>query len=598
MSKLVICNNSDFYLSLNEMNKSGGLEDSFVFSEDTLNIVTYKKILIDNINTYECDCGFVSYVGTLIYKGKVGKCASQCILEDLADFSFKDIRSCCIGSYCLIVYREGELFAFVDETCTYRMYYWHDTKDFIITNTYYHIQKVVKNPLNIDSFNEFAVRKAIMSSDSPIKGVKKLLADEMIHVDKKRKLNIEKLELNDYSAQYVDVNEAIKDLCVRVNEINEERVKNFSRYMQFVTGGIDSRLELALLKDNRCNVKTAYWSGKDSITNGTSEDLRIAKELSLIQSREFTFFDVGEEYSEASTFLDNGLSARYGEYAEIYSGNKEWFGIFENSKDIEFFNFGYFGEVLRPLVDLDSAYYDGFSVDDFVKDVYCRTAINETIFRSEDLLPHIEHEFLDLCNKLGYGEKLSKTEAYNLFSFSRFEADCIVNNFINMFAYGFPIFSQKKISDAVFSMTYEMRAGEYIPLKMIDVFDERLLNVGFYSHHQAEKYDRKTNTLKSTAKTKIKANIKKRILNTFLYKDIYIKWFRNFVHPTENSTNSIVQFCKTRIPELGIVNDGIIELRDSEKLDSLGGAAIGDYFSLLFLIDSLYKEYMANKTLK
>ena len=60
-----------------------------------------------------------------------------------------------------------------------------------------------------------------------------------------------------------------------------------------------------------------------------------------------------------------------------------------------------------------------------------------------------------------------------------------------MFAYGFPIFSQKKISDAVFSMTYEMRAGEYIPLKMIDVFDERLLNVGFYSHHQAEKYDRK-----------------------------------------------------------------------------------------------------------
>ena len=85
-------------------------------------------------------------------------------------------------------------------------------------------------------------------------------------------------------------------------------------------------------------------------------------------------------------------------------------------------------------------------------------------------------------------------------------------------------------------------------------------------------------------------NRKKLIQETRLYTTIYIKYIRKFIHPTECCTDGIISYCEEQIEKLNIINDGLVTLRGKRLRNSRGGATIGDVFSLLFLINSLYTD--------
>lgn len=198
---------------------------------------------------------------------------------------------------------------------------------------------------------------------------------------------------------------------------------------------------------------------------------------------------------------------KYGEYAGIYSFNKKWLPILENA-DTEGITFGYFGETLRPVEEIDIFHKSPYSMRDMIRDVYCRTGIEKNCLHSDTLYDFIEGEMRLLADGMDT-ENLTIDDVFRLFTYSRFEADVALYNFLNTFTYAFLIFSQKAFADANFSIPYEWREGDYFSLSLTKLFCPKLLEFPFFSHHHTVIYDPETNRVKAEAAYNLKGSIKR-----------------------------------------------------------------------------------------
>lgn len=582
MGRICISNRTDWFEKICKINDKY-FEQSYKSINKSLSVVGYNKLNISTENFYENKGDYVICSGTLFYKEEFGEKALALLLEDAKTMSVKQLRFNLLGSYGIVLKVGNTVRVFVDETHTYFLYYYKKENDILITNTYWHIANVIGTDIDDYSLLEVGVRGCIMSCNTPCSNVKKLSATECITFDiEKNTVEVVNVSLNDYTVKFESKEEAIECLYKRINEIAAIRSKYIKKYRHFLTGGIDSRLELAIHLCRKDNVSTAYWLGKDLLTNGTIEDLEIVKKISGKYSMKSECIDVAETYRETIEQLKKEKCEKYGEHASIYAGNTKLFDYFENQKEIDAFGFGYLGETLRELSELDNSYYDGFTLQDFVKNVYCRTGLEKEMFSLNGFYSYLEDELKPLYEiAVNNGSNDKKTSMFKLFSFSRFEADCTMNNFANMFVYSMPIFGQKKIADAIFSMKYEWLKNDGVSVRLIELFKKDLLDFPIYSHHRKFIYDTKKSIMNKTWKFKILDWAKPKLKDTFLYKNIYLKHMHSYIRPQSASNEEIMKICIEMEDELSILDKTSFNINNSGEWNGVDIGTIATFYAQL-----------------
>ncbi|MBR1443321.1 MAG: hypothetical protein IJ583_07295 [Firmicutes bacterium] len=567
MGRLLITNNNNWNNKLKSVNKNIGLIESNSAEFNGVALTVYKKIKIDNCNYYEEDNGMVMCSGTFFYKGMFGKEALKKILQDSINTDICEMRKFLLGSYVILIKRDNHIKIFIDETQTYAFYYYQMGGFYILTNLYIQIAAVTQTSINEDAFLERLIRTATLNNCTPFNYIYKVCSNQCVDINLiSGMMDVKEIQVNRYDYSFNTAQEALELLYDRIHKITLLRNSHIHSYLHFYTGGVDSRLELAFSLQNNNSVKLGYWMGNDCITNGTSGDLKVIEESAKQLKLPFEVYDVSENYVDCIKNITIEKCMKYGEYTSIYASNPKWIAIFENlDKGIECLVFGFFGEIFRPISELDKSYKNNYKMIDFITDVYCRTGIEKEIFFLEGFYEYLLDECKNIVNKT---EIISKKDAFDIFTFSRYSADCVRNNFANIFTYSFPILSQKEIKDINYKINYDWRTGDFFSLQLTKLFNDNLLKIPYFTHHHHVNYNSKKGILEETNLTKYKDVVKEKIKDTELM-SLYHKFFQKYLHPNTLKNQQIFDFSLDYINSSKLIGESKISVQDIPKWNNI-----------------------------
>ena len=181
MGKLLFTNNQDWenilrgIYSRNELNKN--------YSSNGL--TCYAKRYVDSENCYFDNDGVVAIIGTWAYLNDDNPFNLNVIYQDLKseDKGVDYVRKYLIGSYALAYIQDNKLRIFVDECHTYALYYYIGREGVVVTNTYYHVEKVSKQEFDETVFATMLASVGLCSNRTPFKNIYRLLENEYIEYD-------------------------------------------------------------------------------------------------------------------------------------------------------------------------------------------------------------------------------------------------------------------------------------------------------------------------------------------------------------------------------------------------------------------------------
>ena len=584
MGKLLITNTSEWDDQLRECYRNAGFQENVHLKCENTRITAYRKLKIDNENVFICEDDFAVSSGTLFYKEKFGQEALELLYNDAKDMTVTELRRNMLGTFVVAIKIKDTVRVFLDETHTYAFYYYYDGTRFLMTNTFYHIEKCVKQPIHGDAFLERCVRTGTIGLQTPFYNVLKLSAKQaaILHV-RTGTFELMTCELNDYSCSFANREEAARCLFDRAEDISRVRSRYLHAPRLFLTGGVDSRLELSMFLHNGERVQVAYWMGSNCVTNGTEQDWEIVRHIAQSSGIPFTLCDVSETVDQSLSQITPQKCDRYGEYASIYACNSKWFEIFENMNGVDSLEFGFFGEVLRPMGILDSHYHEPYSIDCFIPDVYCRSNSEKYILSSESFYDFVKEEM----TALGFSSSaLTKDEAFKLFGMSRFDASFVRCNFANMFAYSFPILPHKSIMDANFAIPYAWRDGDWFSLKLTEMMWPDLLKLPYYSHHHAAIYN------PSTGRLEFQNNPLRSLAKKAVYQMGLIGFYKKnleWAFKRSNEDTAIFAVCKKTLKESKALAETSLQVIDTKNWSGYELPEMATIAACVAVLDSLKK---------
>lgn len=520
-------------------------QNSFIEFENSF-ITTYSKLRINTENTYVDNDAFIAGVGTYIYKSEIGKTALKLILEDFT--SVEDIQAKINGSFCILLRVKNKIFIFVDQMASYNIYYYSQQNDFIITNTYFHIAKVLAKK-NINNFGliETWLQRSI-SGITPFSDIFKLMGTNYIEYDNKS-----------FSIRDIKGNKEKRNEAVKLNDLLENLSRSLPNAVKdcgvFMTGGQDSRLVLAVLLAANCNPYLYYGIGNSFDTCTKAADDMIVKKIASrfgLKTQNMNWQDSDD--SDKSNYL-----CKYGELYMLYYMNKNIFSEFEEKISNKFLFFGYFGEIYRNIESITQYKSNLFSLSDFLDDIYLDNHKNIFSNRSYSLYKEeIYKEFETVCFSKGIDKHhITKQEFQKLNTEYRKMWDITMNNFANQFCYSFPLFANADLVEYTEKIPFVDKNNSKLIMKIIEYFHSDLLTIPFFSHIKYKRFNKVTLELKEGSVCgEIKDYIKKYVKNTFIRKYIRIAYYKlmndkkgelELANENKLKNKYFKEFAKTRI---------------------------------------------------
>ncbi|MCF2628938.1 hypothetical protein I6E36_12705 [Fusobacterium mortiferum] len=562
--------------------------------EEDYYLKVFQKKKVNNENFYKNENNIIVSNGTFFYKEMMNKEALEQLLTDFkqllteADIStcIKKIRKNMIGSYLIFIKIGNIMVGFVDETSMYPCYY-YNKNSYIVTNTYYNIAECIDTSINTMAVLENGICSMIVGNETPFKNIYRLLENEYILI-KSNKLEIKNVEVNKYVYKFENYTQAVSILKKEIEKIAKIRAKYIKKTLLFTTGGLDSRMELALHNLFNDELVLGYWSGKDIITNGTVEDLNICKQLSECVKSEFKFFDVSYSFENCIEKLTDIELSKYGEYACIYAHNPKWLEIPEKIKDnkIDSIGFGALNEIIRETSQIDIL-KNNITLNELVLKVKMRSGLYDNVFLDYSLIEYIANKLKNIF-KLDT-EKISLEKGVNFFNRNRLHSNTIVNNYINLFYYDFNICGQKNIVDLIESIPYIWRQRSKIVISLTKEWNKNLLAVPYFSHHKKVIYDEEKGEIIPIKFEVYKENIKKILKNTIFYELVFELYQKIKSNHQKSKKEEILKLCNNYLKNSKYISDEKINIILKEKNIGFDLAALATMIAEIKLID-LYKN--------
>lgn len=521
MGKILLTNNKCWNDNLRCIFAENGFKESGKIDED-YHITTYSKINVNTFNLYKNGSNFLACAGTMIYKECIGKEALEKLYNDLQFEDIVSLRKNMYGCYVFIYKYDNDIKIYVDETGIYAFYYFiNNSGEFLLTNTYYHIEKVVKQPISLLPYVERLITPCNIKDETMFKNIYRIMGNEELHIDLLNgTITKKRIVLNTYCEEQLELQERVDQILTCTNKIVSLQKKLFKNPHLFMTGGVDSRLILANYMGLEVKPTLVTWYGAPDTLNTKKEDkecVHIIKEKMNLQERSIDVSDNG--IVEVNDRMFN-LFDKLGEYAIIYSSNEKWHNILLN-ENVQFADFGYFGEALKEWKGFNGITEESISLECFIE-TYMKV-IGDFLEQErglvyyKDLKKKLYGEFNEICMLEGFNiGDLSREDCMVLLYYYYFHAHGLMYQYANMFCYAFPIYAQKELVDYINAIPYKFKEHEKLQLCLIKKTYDKLLDIQFFSHCEYVVYDKKSNSLYPHLKASVRKMVMKFIKKSFL----------------------------------------------------------------------------------
>lgn len=258
-----------------------------------------------------------------------------------------------------------------------------------------------------------------------------------------------------------------------------------------------------------------YGIGDSTITNTKSEDLQCVQKLAAQNDLPVCLMNWAD--SEMDGLAD--YLGKYGEMYSIYGMSKNFFHEFEESMQGEFFTLGYLGETFRDVETIVDYPHENYTLSQYIDEMFLpgwKPMISKSFFPA--LREFIYKQHLIYCQTHEIDPaRLTKDSFQELNSVYRLRWDMMMNQFINMFFYSFPLFGDKDALDYVNHVPYQHKFNSKFQMECIDKFYPTLLDIPFFSHIKPKIYHPQTHELTEkqgvvSAKDKVKRFVKNPVL--------------------------------------------------------------------------------------
>lgn len=493
MSKLLLTNNSSWSSLLRDSFKKAGFKEfSSVGNKEYFTV--YKKLKVKSYNCYFDGDDYAACTGTFIYKKAIGKQALKLLLNDADNFDLNEIRKNSVGSYAVVIKKSSKIYVFVDEFHTYSLFYFISDKDYLITNTFYHIENLLKKPINQLKAIEYVAQFNIVDSNTPYEDIYKLLGNEFIQIDlaleKQQVVKVKPRKIKKYN--FLSLEDAAKAYSDKILEYAQLKKTLFKKSCIFMTGGADSRLVLASYLSVGSKPKLYRWHGREQILNTQTEDFIVSKKIAKSLHLPLKSFNVIEDFERTYNKTTGKDFNKYGELTLKYGNNQKWHKLY-NKLNVDFVDYGYFGETLVGWAKIDDMKDFGKSITlrDFILKIYVNSLALKGVVNKQEYIEMLYNEFAQLTDQLNLDkEALTKEDCMYLFFQYRLHADTHMCNFTNMYYYHFPILCQPELADIAHSVPYKFKHGHKFNLYVTKLLYEKLLDFTYFCHCQYRQMDK------------------------------------------------------------------------------------------------------------
>ncbi len=495
MSKFILTNNKLWYTEISDCIKKAGFQLSGKYKVDVF-LSAFKKLHVDNCNYYRCENDFVVSSGTFIYKEMLGKDALMALLNDASKMSVTDLRKNSYGAYAIIVKIKNNVRIFIDESQTYPLYYYNGTDGYFLCNTYYHVQKAVKQKAIPLHFAMQAASAGLYGERTPYKNIYRLQDNQYLEIDLDTGVFEKKSAvLNLYNFSFSNMDEAVTAFVDKIQKISQIRKKLFNKQALFCTGGGDSRLQLATHmmvgeKPRLVSMMSAQWIlatkiEDQKIVNTMGEKLKLPVDRYHVTSR------IQDTYKNITEKDYN----KYGEFANFYANNKKFHQLLEKDIKAEFVNFGAL-EVNVRWEALNKNYKENRTLEEFIRELFIDDKLDNILSNYDEYYQIAYEDFKKIAIDLGLDiNYLSPTDCMNLFIKRLCFFDVYLYNIAQFSNYTFPLLAQKEILDLTRSIPYEWKRTSTFNLYVINRLAPELLSFPFFSHCAPHIFDSEKMTL-------------------------------------------------------------------------------------------------------
>ncbi len=581
MGKLLISDNQEWFDALKGVYEKTG----FSVAWETNKIVAYQKMNVKNEN---CLCegdNAVICVGTWAYRGSVGKKGLQKLFDDTINnyLKIEEVRRQLIGTYCTVIKIGSMVRVFVDETHTYSMYYAQTKDGFIVTNTYYHIQKYIHSAIDKNILHVSLAITGLSSNKTVFKDIKRLFENEIIEINlEKRSFNIVSCPLNDYSYDLSTKCKALNSLEDTITGVAKALNKNAKKKIIFATGGLDSRLKLALdchMGYTKEDLHLAYWGGNNIITNGTENDRKINEMLAEKIGCGTEYIELTEKFKNAIESINVSEADRYGEYLKIYAHDRTWLGLFENiyrkAPEIEEIVLGYDPDVLREMTEIEAGYDKPYDLEKLIDAAFLRSGLVGRIFdEADDIKCWIKQDIHKTIQGMEQ-EDLSIAEAVNVFNYARLDMGSTLINFINQYYFCCNLMYTKPVWDIAWKVSYEYKKNSQLAIGLIERWKPDLLDIPVFSHHHFMIV--KKGELLNTRKNAFLLWLRPKIINSKIYTVIWLNFFQSkfLRNLTEENDQSVLEQCIDYLKNDEIMTEFGLKVKENVVRKEFDLAALG-----------------------
>jgi len=557
MAKTFLTNNVEYHNIVKKTSVDSGFIKYNEMSSQSINVLVFNKLKIDNENFIQIGKNFVSVSGTFIYDGLINNIGLHKLYDDF-NHDINLTRKLLIGNYLITIKKDGILYILGDENSIYNINYYYDENHWIISNNIFDIANQIKERITVNELNllEEVFQNTIINNETIFNNIMKLMGTEYIRIN----LIDNDFTIENYMTKVPikrDVNYLEKlDNLVSIIQNNVTAISNnFKKITISMTGGLDSRIVLSSYLNAKVKPNIIYGIGNSTITNTDNQDLRINE----IYKNEFTLNFTKMNWN-TPTIIDKDWEhyyKKYGIYSRVYGGSNNVFESLENLTNTDFVDFGYFGETLRNL-DWPENTNTYFSLNEYLDEFYIKKELQFTIdsktynkFRKK-----IYQKYLIICteNNLKY-EKIHQDDFQILHNEYRKGADNAMLNLINSSFYSINLLSIKEIERQILTFTFKEKTNMRLIIELLNKLYPKSLSIPIYSHCTMYKLNKKTLLLQKTKKENMLYTLKNIVIKFvynkklfYLLKIIY-RYLNNKLSKKKNSHTDmdLYKFCRNKL---------------------------------------------------
>lgn len=489
MAKFFITNEKEYYNSIKRQVEKTDFTLSFDFTTPNgVHAIAVHKLGMQNVNAVSEQDDFCIATGTCIYKESL---EYRRLLREFDTVS--KVRQHIIGQYAVSIKKDKTITIFGDTCNCYDIYYWHDDKRYIVSNSLYEIVDILqgKLTLNPQAIVERALQRVLLNGETYFKEIHCLQLGEIITID----IESSKFEINQVNVSFPiarNFDKAVHETAHVLRENARVAVKVLGRPTVCVTGGLDSRMMLAAYLSVGGNPKLIYGKGH---MHGQPSDEKIAKMYAQKYGLELVFGDMSlpsptdrdwDYYIKNHGFAAAGMWGASGNLIKTLT-----------HLSTDCLNFGWGGELYRDTngwfgqIERDET----FSLQQYFEHYYNHSP---SIDAALEVFPHYLEEVLEhlkkACEKYQIDiNRMTVDENFILDVMYEGKAETQVPLFMQQMKYCYLL--EFEYNALQYRVPFEMKRDGRFQLSVIKALYEDILEVPIFSCCQWRRFDATTMTM-------------------------------------------------------------------------------------------------------